>query len=219
VELGQGESMLYGGVDQIANLIRDLKENPDSRRLMVNAWNVGEIDSMVLPPCHYGFQVWTRELTFDERCDYAIKAGWMTELGRFDFPETRYALDAAKTPTRAISLMWNQRSVDTMLGLPFDIASYGALLEIIAREVNMIPEELIGSLGDTHLYLNHLDQAREQISREPMELPRLNFNTEWWDKPFFEAVKSDAFCKCLLEEDIQLSNYKSHPAIKAPLSN
>jgi thymidylate synthase len=93
------------------------------------------------------------------------------------------------------------------------------LLEIIAREVNMIPEELIGSLGDTHLYLNHLDQAREQISREPMELPRLNFNTEWWDKPFFEAVKSDAFCKCLLEEDIQLSNYKSHPAIKAPLSN
>jgi thymidylate synthase len=123
------------------------------------------------------------------------------------------------TPKRAISLMWNQRSVDTMLGLPFDIASYGALLEIIAREVNMIPEELIGSLGDTHLYLNHLDQAREQISREPMELPRLNFNTEWWDKPFFEAVKLDAFCKCLLEEDIQLSNYKSHPAIKAPLSN
>lgn len=206
-------------IDQIANLIKDLKVNPDSRRLMVSAWNVGEIDSMVLPPCHYGFQVWTRELTFDERCDYAIKAGWMTELGRFDFPETRYALDAAKTPTRAISLMWNQRSVDTMLGLPFDIASYGALLEIIAREVNMIPEELVGSLGDTHLYLNHLDKAGEQISREPMELPRLNFNTEWWDKPFFEAVKSDAFCKCLLEEDIQLSNYKSHPAIKAPLSN
>lgn len=206
-------------IDQIANLIKDLKANPDSRRLMVSAWNVGEIDSMVLPPCHYGFQVYTRELTFDERCDYAIKAGWMTELGRFDFPETRYALDAAKTPTRAISLMWNQRSVDTFLGLPFNIASYALLLEIIAKEVNMIPDELIGNLGDVHLYSNHVEQAKEQIGRAPMELPKLNFNTEWWDKPFFEAVKSDAFCKCLLEEDIQLSNYQSHPAIKAPLSN
>jgi thymidylate synthase len=209
----------WASYDQISKLIYDLKANSDSRRLMVSAWNVGEIDSMVLPPCHYGFQVWTRELTFDERCDYAIKAGWMTELGRFDFPETRYALDAAKTPTRAISLMWNQRSVDTFLGLPFNIASYALLLEIIAKEVNMIPDELIGNLGDVHLYSNHVEQAKEQIGRAPMELPKLNFNTEWWDKPFFEAVKSDAFCKCLLEEDIQLSNYQSHPAIKAPLSN
>jgi thymidylate synthase len=202
-------------IDQIANLIRDLKANPDSRRLMVSAWNVGEIDSMVLPPCHYGFQVYTRELTWEEQVQWVMK-NTDVEMENLYIVE-EIAKDS--TPKRAISLMWNQRSVDTMLGLPFDIASYGALLEIIAREVNMIPEELIGSLGDTHLYLNHLDQAREQISREPMELPRLNFNTEWWDKPFFEAVKSDAFCKCLLEEDIQLSNYKSHPAIKAPLSN
>jgi thymidylate synthase len=118
--------------------------------------------------------------------------------------------------------MWNQRSVDTFLGLPFNIASYGLLLELIAREVNMVADELIGNLGDTHLYLNHIEQAKEQIGREPFELPTINFNTEWWDKPdkpFFEAINNESFCKCLLEEDIQLGNYKSHPTIKAPLSN
>jgi thymidylate synthase len=115
--------------------------------------------------------------------------------------------------------MWNQRSVDTFLGLPFNIASYGLLLEIIAKEVNMIPDQLIGQLGDVHIYNDHFDQVDEQISREPYELPTINFNTEWWDKPFFEAINNESFCKCLLEEDIQLGNYKSHPAIKANLSN
>ena len=122
-------------------------------------------------------------------------------------------------PTRAISLMWNQRSVDTFLGLPFNIASYALLLEIIASEANMVPDELIGNLGDVHLYSNHIEQAKEQISRDHFELPELNFNSEWWHMPFIEAVKSDDFCRCLLEEDIQLANYQSHPAIKAPLSN
>jgi thymidylate synthase len=201
----------WASYDQISKLIYDLKTNPDSRRLMVSAWNVGEIDSAVLPPCHYGFQVWTRELTFDERCDYAIKAGWMTELGRFDFPETRYALDAAKTPTRAISLMWNQRSVDTFLGLPFNIASYALLLEIIAKEVNMIPDELIGNLGDTHLYSNHIEQAKEQIGREPMELPRLG--TDYREGEYSKDLKD------FTPDDFYLVNYQSHPTIKAPLSN
>jgi len=103
--------------------------------------------------------------------------------------------------------------------LPFNIASYGLLLEILAKEVNMVPDELIGNLGDVHLYNNHIEQAELQLTREPFELPKLNVNTEWWDKPFYEAVKSDAFCRCLLEEDIQLYNYQSHPTIKAPLSN
>jgi len=178
----QGYVHYSESIDQIANLINELKTNPDSRRMLVSAWNVGELDQMVLPPCHYGFQCYVRE-------------------GKY------------------LSLMWNQRSVDTFLGLPFNIASYGLLLKIIANEVNMVPDQLVGNLGDVHLYSNHIEQAKEQISRRPYELPKVNFNTEWWDKPFIEAIKSDNFCKCLLEEDIQLYDYQSHPSIKAPLSN
>jgi len=213
VSFSMGTSGMVYEIDQIQNLISDLKTNPDSRRLMVNAWNVGELDQMVLPPCHYGFQVYTRELSLEERRKLA------NHDSEFISPITVESWDRANIPTRAISLMWNQRSVDTFLGLPFNIASYGLLLTILAKEVNMVPDELIGNLGDVHLYSNHIEQAELQLTREPFELPKLNINTEWWDKPFYEAVKSDAFCKCLLEEDIQLSNYQSHPAIKAPLSN
>ena len=230
------ETQTVPGINQIQKLINELKTNPDSRRLMVNAWNVGELDDMVLPPCHYGFQVYTRELSLKERCDAYMKwsndpkcvewknhieneMGWNYEKPEWVFKEVREQLDKAQFPTRAISLMWNQRSVDTFLGLPFNIASYGLLLELISKEVNMVPEELIGNLGDVHLYSNHIEQAKEQITRTPYELPKVNFNSEWWDQPFFEAVKSDNFCKCLLEEDIQLYNYESHPSIKAPLSN
>jgi thymidylate synthase len=230
LKIGQSSLYTHPTVDQIANLISELKTNPDSRRLMVNAWNVGELDQMVLPPCHYGFQVYTRELSRKERLFFVNKSDEEYEkalANKEQYESIGLDFELALTsrmnelniPTRAISLMWNQRSVDTFLGLPFNIASYGLLLEIIAKEVNMVPDDLIGNLGDVHLYSNHIDQAKEQIGREPFELPRLNFNTEWWDKPFIEAVMSDDFCKCLLEEDIQLSNYQSHPAIKAPLSN
>jgi len=153
-------------IDQIANLINDLKTNPDSRRLMVNAWNVGKLDSMVLPPCHYGFQVYTRELSQEERYNWYIKTNnknLSRSSNQFDMDDI---LNTNNIPKRAISLMWNQRSVDTFLGLPFNIASYGLLLEIIAKEVNMVPDELIGNLGDVHLYSNHIDQALEQIGRE-----------------------------------------------------
>ena len=150
-------------IDQITNLINDLKTNPDRRRLMVNAWNVGELDQMTLPPCHYGFQVYTRELSLSERAEYKKKRDG---IARTLAPYTHQMLDNSNIPTRAISLMWNQRSVDTFLGLPFNIASYGLLLEIIAKEVNMVPDQLIGNLGDTHLYLNHIEQAKEQIGRE-----------------------------------------------------
>jgi len=224
--------MDYGtesSVDQIANLINDLKTNPDSRRLMVSAWNVGELDQMVLPPCHYGFQVYTRELTWEEQVE------WVMKNTNVELENVYIVEEVAKetTPKRAISLMWNQRSVDTFLGLPFNIASYGLLLEIIAKMVNMVPDELIGNLGDTHLYLNHVEQAEEQIQRTSFDLlPTLNINTEFWPTESGEcgvgpldatavlnSFKDDNFCKCLLEEDLQLINYQSHPAIKAPLSN
>lgn len=264
-------------IDQIQNLINDLKTNPDSRRLMVNAWNVGELDQMVLPPCHYGFQVYTRELTFEERCKIQIdRLDGMYSSQKNVFIHSsidevkKITMNKNGIPTRAISLMWNQRSVDTFLGLPFNIASYGLLLEIIAKAVNMVPDELIGNLGDVHLYSNHIEQAKEQIgrdmsweeqvqwvmkntdvemenlyiveevykdstpkhTRQPYPLPTLNINTEFWPTEsgecgvgpidamaVFNGFSDENFCKCLLEEDLQLSNYKSHPHIKAPLSN
>jgi thymidylate synthase len=175
-------------IDQIQNLINELKTNPDSRRLMVSAWNVGELDQMVLPPCHFSWQCYSHE----------------------------------KDGKRYLSLAWNQRSVDVGLGLPFNIASYGLLLEIIAKEVSMIPYELIGNLGDVHLYSDHIEQAKEQISREPYELPSIIYLDEYFylndvklvgEIPFhkkIEAFRPDFF---------KLKNYQSHPAIKAPLSN
>ena len=270
-----GETIYEAGsmyIDQIQNLINDLKTNPDSRRLMVNAWNVGELNQMVLPPCHYGFQVYTTELSDLRRYNIWFNNNYETGMERFFDPKNLPDFDNpyyTPTPKRAISLMWNQRSVDTFLGLPFNIASYALLLEIIAKEVNMIPDELIGNLGDVHLYSNHIEQAKEQIgrkltfderyamytghdktweedggnsygkingldmmddkgiptrTREPYPLPSVKItHREWYqhekvkehlgEKTFNEkilALRPDCF---------ELLNYKSHPPIKAPLSN
>jgi len=166
-EAGYPESQ----TDQLVNLIEDLKTNPDSRRLMVNAWNVGELNEMVLPPCHYGFQVYTR-------------------LGQDGY--------------RYISLMWSQRSVDMFLGLPFNIASYGTLLLLLAQEVKMVPEYLIGSLGDVHLYSNHVKQAEEQLRRTPFTLPDIALDN-------VDILNG--------EFDYQILGYRSHSQIKAPMSN
>jgi thymidylate synthase len=260
------------GIDQIQNLINDLKTNPDSRRLMVNAWNVGELDQMVLPPCHYGFQVYTTELSDLRRYNIWFNNNYETGMERFFDPKNLPDFDNpyyVPTPKRAISLMWNQRSVDTFLGLPFNIASYALLLEIIAKEVNMIPDELIGNLGDVHLYSNHIEQAKEQIgrkltfderyalytgndktweedggnsygkisgldmmddkgiptrTREPYPLPSVKItHREWYQH---EKVKEHLGEKTFSEKILvlrpdcfELINYKSHPPIKAPLSN
>jgi thymidylate synthase len=197
-------------IDQIQNLIDELKTNPDSRRLMVSAWNVGELDHMVLPPCHYGFQVYTRKLTGEEMWDLLKK-----KVGEERFKSMvddivpfggglSEELQSYNIPKRAISLMWNQRSVDTFLGLPFNIASYGLLLMMIADEMNMVPDELIGNLGDVHLYKNHIEQAKEQINREPFNLPTVHI---------MDGIFSFG------DKDVILENYQSHPTIKAPLSN
>ena len=270
-----GETIYEAGsmyIDQIQNLINDLKTNPDSRRLMVNAWNVGELNQMVLPPCHYGFQVYTTELSDLRRYNIWFNNNYETGMERFFDPKNLPDFDNpyyTPTPKRAISLMWNQRSVDTFLGLPFNIASYALLLEIIAKEVDMIPDELIGNLGDVHLYSNHIEQSKEQIgrtltfderyslytghdktweedggnsygkingldmmddrgiptrTREPYPLPSVKItHREWYqhekvkehlgEKTFNEKILS------LRPDCFELLNYKSHPPIKAPLSN
>jgi len=157
------------GIDQISELIKQLKHSPDSRRMVVNAWNASDLPHQVLPPCHYGFQVYTRELSFSER--YKIYSGgnktWEEDGGNSHGKINGIDLmDEKNIPTRSISLMWNQRSVDTALGLPFNIASYGLLLTIIAKMVNMVPDELIGNLGDTHIYKNQIEGVKEQIGRD-----------------------------------------------------
>jgi thymidylate synthase len=183
---------------------------------MVSAWNVAELDQMVLPPCHYGFQVYTRELSKFERSRW-----WGLPEGQHFLDDV---LDKHNIPKRAISLMWNQRSCDTFLGLPFNIASYALLLEIIAKEVNMIPEDLIGNLGDVHLYKNHIEQAKEQISREPYELPTIQITERNWYQ--HEKVKENLGPKTFRDiilsyrpDCFELIGYESHPKIKAPLSN
>lgn len=156
----------YQPIDQIKNLIQQIKTNPDSRRLMVNAWNVADLDHMLLPPCHYGFQCY-------------IGNG-------------------------KLSLIWNQRSCDIPLGIPFNIASYGTLLLLLCEETGYEPGELIGSLGDCHIYLNQIEGVEEQISRDGFKLPTIELSN-------VDILNG--------EFDYELVNYQSATPIKFPLSN
>lgn len=157
-----------GTIDQISELIRQIKTNPDSRRLMVSAWNVGQIERMALPPCHVLFQFYVAH-------------------GK-------------------LSCQLYQRSADIFLGVPFNIASYALFTLMVAQVCGLQAGEFIHTFGDAHLYTNHLEQARLQLSREPLPLPRMSLNTEVSD------IFSFRF------EDFRLQNYQSHPHIKAPVA-
>jgi len=216
------------GIDQIQNLINDLKTNPDSRRMVVSAWNPAEVDDCVLPPCHYGFQVYTRELSLEERiklCNIDIDMDIDEAIKRDDRDIIKKYLDYTNTPTRAISLMFNMRSNDVPLGLPFNLASYGLLLELFGKLVNMVPNELIANLGDAHIYLNQIEGVKEQLKRDPFDLPTLRINTEFWPTNSGECGVGeltdniDFLIKEMQIHDFQIENYKSHPPIKIPLSN
>ena len=158
---------------------------------------------MTLPPCHFVFQCYTSELTLDER----IKV-WCNSVNKsmlFGEDMTNEKLDELNAPKRKLDLMWTQRSCDVPLGIPFNIASYAILLHLLAKEVNMVPNDLIFSGGDCHIYLNQIKGVNEQLKRETFKLPKLKLHNE----SIFD----------LKYEDFEIIDYKSSPTIQFPLSN
>lgn len=202
---GKMEEVYIKGIDQIQNLINDIKTNPDSRRLIVNAWNVGEISQMTLPPCHFGFQCYTFEISEEERYALAISKDLCPKYKIEEEYSKQEYLDKYNIPKRYLSLKWFQRSCDFPLGIPYNIASYGILLHLIAKEVNMIPYELIFNGGDCHIYLDQVEGVKKQLTQETYPLPKLIVNNVSFDN--------------IKYEDIQIIDYKSSPTIKFPLSN
>lgn len=210
---GQCES-----IDQIATVMDQLKNDPDSRRIIVSAWNVAELSQMALAPCHCFFQFYTRELSTSEREEWLIGnkpeviEEFDKEVNQLPLTEelyysSRYALlDEHNVPKRALSCQLYQRSADVFLGVPFNIASYALLIHMVAQQVNMVPDEFIWTGGDVHLYSNHLDQINEQLTREPKPLPKLKLRTK--PASIFDYVFAD----------FELVDYDSHPAIKAPVA-
>lgn len=179
------------GINQLENQINLLKKDPDSRRLVINSWNVSKIAEMILPPCHYTFQLYSRELL--------------------------------TPPFRSLSLKFSMRSTDVPLGLPFNLASYGLLLQILSRMVEMSPEILIASLGDAHIYLNQIEGVQEQLNRSSFDvLPTLKFseNFERLLENYLKGkLEANQFFSFLTPDMFSLENYISHPQINFPLSN
>ena len=199
--------------DQISKVVDQLRNDPDSRRIIVSAWNVGELDQMALAPCHAFFQFYTRELSIDERLD------WFEKNLPDQFNDSRFSneavaddavfhveMDALEIPRRVLSCQLYQRSADMFLGVPFNIASYALLIHMVAQQVNMLPGDFVWSGGDVHLYSNHLEQAKLQLTREPLPLPKLVIRR----KP--ESIFDYKF------EDFEIRDYVSHDPIKAPVA-
>ncbi len=194
-------------LNQIQNAIDTLNNNPDSRRIMVSAWNVSDLDNMTLPPCHWAFELYTEELTIEERISLLDKNNpeYLTDL-HFNYKTiTDEHLKGVNIPTRRLSLKWHQRSVDTFLGLPFNIASYGLLLHMFAQQTNMVPGKLVGDLTNVHIYKNHIEQCEEQLSREPNKLPQLAL-----------CNAKDIFSYSF--DDFLIKDYEPHPTIKGKIS-
>jgi thymidylate synthase len=196
----------WNGINQIEDVINTLRTNPDDRRMIISAWNVDEIRDMALPPCHYCCQFYTSELTNYDRQRLCQKKNNLPNEAVYDM--TPEELDEEGIPRRKLSCMWNQRSVDTGLGLPFNIMSYGILTCMIAQCVNMVPGELIFSGGDVHVYKNQIDGLSEQCRRDPYRysLPTLELNPE------IKEISQFTY------DDIKIKGYHSYPTIKLPLS-
>jgi len=182
-------------VDQIDRLVEGLRKNPHSRRHVVSAWHPAQLDDAALPPCHYAFQCFTRELSLEERRSIAASK----EEANHEH------LDGLDVPRRALSLTWNQRSVDSFLGLPFNIASYALLTHMLAQQADLVPEELIFSGGDCHIYQNHVEKVEEQLTRTPYQRPTLRLR---------ERESIDAYTT----DDVVIEDYEHHPALSAPIA-
>ncbi len=200
-------------IDQISNLVEQIKTKPDSRRLIVSAWNVADIDTMALPPCHCLFQFYVRDAMQIERIVWANNRGLlprlnatMVDLVTGDEEDLEKYGNAADAPTKVISCQLYQRSADVFLGVPFNIASYALLTMMIAQVCDMIPGDFIHTLGDAHIYNNHVEQVALQLSREPRTLPTMQLNAK------VKLIFGFKF------EDFELSGYDPHPAIKAPIA-
>lgn len=205
-EMKEGGLVIRREIDQIQQVIDQLKTNPDSRRIIVSAWNVGEIEEMALPPCHTLFQFWTRELSLSERLSIAqqrhISDAAITEATGDSVTER---LDSVAIPRRALSCQLYMRSNDVPLGNPFNIVQYAILTHLLAQVTGMVAEEFIWTGGDVHVYQNQWDGIEEQLSRDPIEnTARLELN-ESIDNLFDFTF-----------DDIQIVDYQSHPSIKFP---
>lgn len=182
-------------INQIDELINQLKTNPDSRRMIVMAWNVGELDNMKLPPCHFGYQCYSQKMSYIERNKqfekYCIEN--QIDYANMTMNDIQLMMVNINFPTRKLSLKWFQRSVDTFLGLPYNIASYALLTHMLAQQTNHIVYELIGDLGDTHIYRNHMEYVEQQLLRVPSNLPtlKLNHKNSIYDYEFSDVIISD----------------------------